>query len=289
MNAALWRKRCEGCGRLACQKGIGSILDQQAIVAPCDLHQALALRQRHHPSQGVVQRGHGMDGAYAPACAQPLQCIEVGTLVKGRDRLEVQVLELGQHPEARVGQRVHGHRIAGPQQRTHGNVQSLLRAVDQEDAFRLGSQAAFAGKEVGHDAPLVQPAAGRLLVHERSQVARSSQLAQHGAQQPGLPRPGGMVEGQVGRVRTQAGFVAAIPFALLRPIPHKGAAPGFADDQAEGGQPRIHLAGGRHGHAMAGREVAVRGHQRAGGEPAGADVFGQPFSQQSNARGSHGV
>src|SRR5256885_9836415 len=78
-----------------------------------------------------------MDGAYAPACAQPLQCIEVGTLVKGRDRLEVQVLELGQHPEARVGQRIHGHRIAGPQQRTHGNVQSLLRAVDQEDAFRL--------------------------------------------------------------------------------------------------------------------------------------------------------
>ena len=28
---------------------------------------------------------------------------------------------------------------------------------------------------------LVQPAAGRLLVHERSQVARSSQFAQHGA------------------------------------------------------------------------------------------------------------
>ena len=151
------------------------------------------------------------------------------------------------------------------------------------------SQAAFAGKEVGHDAPLVQPAAGRLLVHERSQVARSSQFAQHGAQQPGLSGPGGMVEGQVGRVRTQAGFVAAIPFALLRPIPHKGAAPGFTDDQAEGGQPRIHLAGGRHGHAMAGREVAVRGHQRAGREQAGADVFGQPFSQQSNARGSHGV
>ena len=269
IHRALWRERGDGHQRVACQVGVGCVLDHQQVVLAGDHRQPPACARRHHAAQRVVQGGHGVDGAHGPGVAQALQGVEVGAFGAHGHGGQVQPQALGQHAKAGVGEGVHGDDVAGVEQAQRSNGHAVLRAVDDEHLL-AGDLEQPRLQVTRHDGALVLAPAIGLVVQQRLQVARGRELAQRLAQLLGLPGHAGVVERQVDGAGLRRGEVRPRPW--VRGVAHKGAAPGFAHHQADGFQFGIHAAGRAQREPVPSGQFTVRGQPGGRPQPAGADV-----------------
>ena len=191
-----------------------------------------------------------------------------------RDRRQLQALRLGHALEAVVGQRIHRHHVARPQQGGRGDGQPCW------------APQTISTRSAGARSPCVARCAPRRRVHGAGRRAADSAAARPGrrtapagarrAQLLGLARQRRVVEAQVGhagggslRVRAQEGR----PFRFA----HEGTAAGLAD-QAHGFQFRVHTRGRDQGQPLAGGELSVVG-RRVRGQAPFADIGGVGVNQ----------
>ncbi len=105
---------------------------------PGERDQLLALLDRRHPTQRIVQRRHAVHGAYRTAAAQLVERRQVRSVVTGRDGHHFQMQRFGQHLEAGIGQRIGGNDVAGFEQGHQRHRQPLLGSVDDQHLPGIG-------------------------------------------------------------------------------------------------------------------------------------------------------
>ena len=102
-----------------------------------------------------MQGRHTVNGTHRATATEPVQGIEIRSLVSERNGHDLQVQGLRQHFESRVGQGVSGDYIAGLQKRHQDHRQPMLDAAD--DQHLLGRHPQPARPQVTSDrCPLMQ-------------------------------------------------------------------------------------------------------------------------------------
>lgn len=90
------------------EEGMGTVLDDHAVVRPGDGGQPLAPVPVEHPAERIVHGRDRVERADGPGTAQPIEDVEVRTAGRGRDGHQVEAVCRGEELDAGTGDRVDG-------------------------------------------------------------------------------------------------------------------------------------------------------------------------------------